>query len=371
MRVEEIHSLDDPRVADYRDVKDADLLEKSNLFMTEGRLGVRRLIADSRFRARSVFVTKAALLGLSDVFTELGDETRIYLASQKLLGEVVGYNMHRGCLAAAERGAPLSADEILARISPHPSTADAHLRTLTRGTQGRCGRAESRRRAERGGPGFARAGTTRPGVRLLDVPTGTPPGGALRKESEYPEISRQSANLNALATRRGEKGGLARCATGRRLLVVLEDVTNPDNVGSVFRNARAFGADGVFLTPRCTDPLYRKAVRVSMGGTLQLPFAQVESCARAFEALRTAGFAVVAFTPEPAAQPLEEAALHLACTERVALAFGTEEAGLSAAALAAADVRARIAMAPGVDSLNVATASGIALHRFAKLAGAG
>ena len=180
MRVEEIHSLDDPRVADYRDVKDADLLEKSNLFMTEGRLGVRRLIADSRFRARSVFVTKAALLGLSDVFTELGDETRIYLASQKLLGEVVGYNMHRGCLAAAERGAPLSADEILAR-----------------------------------------------------------------------------------------------CATGRRLLVVLEDVTNPDNVGSVFRNARAFGADGVFLTPRCTDPLYRKAVRVSMGGTLQLPFARV------------------------------------------------------------------------------------------------
>ncbi len=276
VRVEEILSLDDPRVADYRDVKDADLLEKSNLFMTEGRLGVRRLIADSRFRARSVFVTRAALAGLSDVLAKLGDETRIYLASQALLNEVVGYKMHRGCLAAAERGAPLSADEILAR-----------------------------------------------------------------------------------------------CAAGRRLLVVLEDVTNPDNVGSVFRNARAFGADGVLLTPRCTDPLYRKAVRVSMGGTLQLPFARVEGCAPAFEELRKAGFTVVALTPEPGAEPLEEAARRLVRVERVALALGTEAEGLSAAALAAADVRACIAMAPGVDSLNVATASGVALHRFARLEGAG
>jgi len=276
VRVEEIHSLDDPRVADYRDVKDADLLEKSNLFMTEGRLGVQRLIADSRFRARSVFVTRAALAGLSDVLAKLGDETRIYLASQALLNEVVGYNMHRGCLAAVERGAPLSADEILAR-----------------------------------------------------------------------------------------------CAKGRRLLVVLEDVTNPDNVGSVFRNARAFGADGVFLTPRCTDPLYRKAVRVSMGGTLQLPFARVASCASALEALRAAGFVVVALTPAAGAERVEEVARQLAGAERVALALGTEAEGLSAAALAAADVRACIAMAPGVDSINVATASGIALHRFAKLEGAG
>jgi len=276
VRVEEIHSLDDPRVADYRDVKDADLLEKSNLFMTEGRLGVRRLIADSRFRVRSVFVTRAALAGLSDALGKLRDETRIYLASQALLNEVVGYNMHRGCLAAAERGAPLSLDEILAR-----------------------------------------------------------------------------------------------CATGRSLLVVLEDVTNPDNVGGVFRNARAFGADGILLTPRCTDPLYRKAVRVSMGGTLQLPFARVESCAQVFETLRAAGFVVLAFTPEQGAERLDEAALRLACAERVALVFGTEAEGLSAATLAAADVRACIAMAPGVDSLNVATASGIALHRFAKLESAG
>lgn len=276
VRVEEILSLDDPRVADYRDVKDADLLEKSNLFMTEGRLGVRRLIVDSRFRARSVFVTRAALAGLADVLAKLGEETRIYLASQELLNEVVGYHMHRGCLAAAERGAPLSAEEILAR-----------------------------------------------------------------------------------------------CAAGRRLLVVLEDVTNPDNVGSVFRNARAFGADGVLLTPRCTDPLYRKAVRVSMGGTLQLPFARVEGCAPAFEELRKAGFTVVALTPEPGAELLEEAARRLVRVERVALALGTEAEGLSAAALAAADVRACIAMAPGVDSLNVATASGVALHRFARLEGAG
>jgi tRNA G18 (ribose-2'-O)-methylase SpoU len=276
VRVEEIHSLDDPRVADYRNVKDADLLEKSNLFMTEGRLGVRRLVADSRFRARSVFVTRAALAGLSDVLAKLGDETRVYLASQALLNEVVGYKMHRGCLAAAERGAPLSADEILAR-----------------------------------------------------------------------------------------------CATGRRLLVVLEDLTNPDNVGSVFRNARAFGADGILLTPRCTDPLYRKALRVSMGGTLQMPFARVGSCAQAFETLRTAGFTVVALTPEPETTPLDQAARRLAGTERVALAFGTEAEGLSSAALAAADVRACIPMAPGVDSLNVATASGIALHRFGKPKGAG
>jgi tRNA G18 (ribose-2'-O)-methylase SpoU len=276
MRVEEIHDLDDPRVADYRNVRDADLLVKSNLFMTEGRLGVRRLITDSRFRPRSVFVTRAALGGLSDVLAKLGDETKVYLGSQALLNEVVGYDMHRGCLAAAERGAPLSADDILGR-----------------------------------------------------------------------------------------------CATGRHLMVVLEDVTNPDNVGSVFRNARAFGADGILLTPRCTDPLYRKAVRVSMGATLQLPFARVGSCAEVFQRLRVVGFALVALTPGPGAQPVDDAVRCLADAERLALAFGTEGEGLSAAALAAADVRACIPMAPGVDSLNVATASGIALHRFAQLGGAG
>jgi tRNA G18 (ribose-2'-O)-methylase SpoU len=101
-----------------------------------------------------------------------------------------------------------------------------------------------------------------------------------------------------------------------------------------------------------------------MGATLRLPFARIGGAADALAQVRAAGFAVVALTPHPAAEPIETVAARLAGA-RLALVFGTEHEGLSPAVLVAADVRVRIPLAPGVDSINVATASGIALHRLA------
>lgn len=151
---------------------------------------------------------------------------------------------------------------------------------------------------------------------------------------------------------------------GRRLLVVLEGLTNDENVGSVFRNAMAFGASGVVLCPRCADPLYRKAIRVSMGGTLCVPYARAEAWPVGIEQLREARYTVVALHPGPGSVEIRE--LAAAAPERLALLLGTEGPGISPEALARVDVRARIEMATGVDSINVATAGAIALHHLSR-----
>jgi tRNA G18 (ribose-2'-O)-methylase SpoU len=156
---------------------------------------------------------------------------------------------------------------------------------------------------------------------------------------------------------------------GARLLVAMEDVTNPDNVGGIFRNARAFGVDAVLLSTRCADPLYRKSIRVSTGSSLVVPFARIDDWADGLGRLREAGYTLVALTPDAGAMDIGrlEAAPWLA--GRVALVVGAEDHGLSAETRARADVRARIPMAAGADSLNVATAAGIALHRIARRTG--
>ena len=148
-----------------------------------------------------------------------------------------------------------------------------------------------------------------------------------------------------------------------RRVVVLEDVGNPDNIGGIFRNALALGAECVLLSPRCCDPLYRKAIRVSIGATLRLVFAYIDDWPEGLERLRAAGLTLVALTPEATATDIAELASRQ--PQRVALLLGTEGPGLSGAAKARADVRVRIPLAPGTDSLNVATAAGIALHRLA------
>lgn len=152
---------------------------------------------------------------------------------------------------------------------------------------------------------------------------------------------------------------------GPRTLLALEGVADPDNVGAVFRNAAAFGAAGVLLSSHCADPLYRKAIRVSMGATLSLPFAQVPDWAATLAALRHAGYRLVALCPGAEAEDIVEVAARAPRRPRLALLLGAEGAGLSDATRAAADVEVRIPMAAGVDSLNVAAACGIALHRFA------
>ena len=147
-----------------------------------------------------------------------------------------------------------------------------------------------------------------------------------------------------------------------RRVMVLEDVGNPDNIGGIFRNALAFGAECVLLSPGCSDPLYRKAIRVSIGATLRLAFGYIDDWPEGLERLRAAGLTLVALTPEATATDI--AVLASRPPRRVALVVGTEGPGLSRAVVASADVCVRIPLAPGCDSLNVATAAGIALHRL-------
>jgi tRNA G18 (ribose-2'-O)-methylase SpoU len=151
---------------------------------------------------------------------------------------------------------------------------------------------------------------------------------------------------------------------GARRLVALEAISDADNVGSTFRNAAAFGADGVLLDPRTTDPLYRKAVRTSMGSIFTVPFARATTSDAFVEGLRHLGrrSAVVALTPAPDAPPLDAVAASVAGHPSVVVVLGQEAAGLSATAMHACTHRARIPMAAGVDSLNVATAGAIALY---------
>jgi tRNA G18 (ribose-2'-O)-methylase SpoU len=151
---------------------------------------------------------------------------------------------------------------------------------------------------------------------------------------------------------------------------VLEGVGNADNVGGVFRNAAAFGADLVVLSPGCCSPLYRKAIRTSMGATLRVPFVHVtDGWPGTLTTLRGAGFTLVALTPREPAVALDDLAARLAPAP-LAVIVGAEGQGLTAAVEAAADVRVRIPILPSVDSLNLAVAAGIVLERVTRNRGA-
>jgi tRNA G18 (ribose-2'-O)-methylase SpoU len=266
VQTEPIDDPSDPRIADYRDLTDAELRRRRGLFVAEGRAIVGRLLAGGRFRPRSLLVTESGLEGLRDRLAARSD-VRVYLARPDIVRSIVGFKFHLGCLAVGERGA-----EAL------PAA-------------------------------------------LIDPP-------------------------------------------GPRLLVVLEDITNPDNVGGIFRNAFAFGADAVLLSARCADPLYRKTIRVSVGGSLTVPWSRLDAWREELDRLRESAYTIVALTPRAAATDITEFGATRSVPERVALVLGAEDHGLRAETRALADVEVRIAMAPGADSLNVATASGIALHRL-------
>jgi tRNA G18 (ribose-2'-O)-methylase SpoU len=141
-------------------------------------------------------------------------------------------------------------------------------------------------------------------------------------------------------------------------VMVLEDVVDHTNVGAVFRSAAALGVDAVLVTPKCADPLYRRAVRVSMGTVFQVPWTRIDPWPESIELLRTSGFTVAALGLSADSVRLDEFASR--APERVTLVFGTEGDGLSARALQQADVSVRIPMSGGVDSLNVAAAAAVA-----------
>ena len=264
-----IADRDDPRIADYLAVREADLLAARGVFVAESRIVVERLLASRRFAVRSLLVNDSALAALAPALAAAQSAPVIFVATRELISSLAGYRVHQGCLALAERGAALAPEALVA----------------------------------------------------------------------------------------GARSGL---------LLALEQLGDPDNVGGVFRSARAFGADGVLLSPGGADPLYRKAVRVSMGATLQLPFARCASWPRELEKLRSSGWTVLAAVAQPDAPGVREFGATRALPERVCLVLGSEGYGLSAAARAAADACVTISMRAGFDSLNVAAASAILLHHFSR-----
>lgn len=261
--VSAIESLDDPRVAEYRLITAPARLAQAGLFVAEGRLVLRRLVDEPRFRIKSVLLTPAAREAVADVLSRADPEVPIYLASQPVMSGLVGFAIHRGVLALVERPRPIPVYE-------------------------------------------------------LDL-------------------------------------------SAARRLVILEGVNNPDNVGGVFRSAAAFGVDGVLLGPGCGDPLYRKAIRTSMAGTLQVPYAVASPWPATLAALSADGFRVLGLTPSAEARSLDEYARN---ADRIALVLGGEGQGLSAEALDAVQERVRIPMRGPADSLNVTVAASIALWYF-------
>ncbi|MFC8683361.1 TrmH family RNA methyltransferase [Microbacterium ureisolvens] len=179
-----------------------------------------------------------------------------------------------------------------------------------------------------------------------------------------PEIAEHltgyAVHRGALASmHRPQLPAVADVVADAKLVVVLEDIVDHTNVGAIFRAAAGLGADAVLVSPRCADPLYRRSVRVSMGTVFQVPWTRLPEWSEAREVLHGAGFELAALALADQAVSLD--AFSARRPERVALMLGAEGDGLSRRALEAADTVVTIPMAGGVDSLNVAAASAVAL----------
>ncbi|MDQ1519317.1 MAG: hypothetical protein QOI55_390 [Actinomycetota bacterium] len=267
MTVHTVDRADDPRIADYVALSDPDLRrrveEDGRFFIAEGPLVVRTLLATDR-HVRSVLVTPPQLDALADTLEGL--DAPIYVVQPDVMRATVGFDLHRGAVAAADR-----------------------------------------------------------------------------------------YKLPAL-------GGVL---DGARRVAILERVNDHENLGGLFRNAAAFGVDAVLLCPQCSDPLYRRSVRVSIGHVLTVPWTRAAPWPDALDEVRSHGFRLLALSPASDATTIHDVAA--GPDDKVALLLGAEGPGLSASALAHAVTRVRIPMARGVDSLNVAVAAAIAFHHFAIL----
>lgn len=251
----------DPRLRDYRDLRDVQLrraLEAEyGLFLAEGEKVVRRAV-EAGYRPRSFLMAPRWLDGLADVLAD--SDAPCYVVTERFAEAVTGFHVHRGALAALER---------------------------------------------------------RP------LPT------------------------------------VAQVIAGAATIVVLEDVVDHTNVGAILRSAAALGAQAALLSPRCADPLYRRAVKVSMGAVFSLPWTRLPDWYDALPDLSAAGFTTVALTLAEDTVDLEDAVRGVG---RLALVLGTEGHGLTPHWSAAADRRGKVPMAAGIDSLNVAAASAVACY---------
>ncbi|HNA49954.1 MAG TPA: RNA methyltransferase [Mycobacterium sp.] len=163
------------------------------------------------------------------------------------------------------------------------------------------------------------------------------------------------------AARRAPELSVPQVLDGARTVAVLEGVNDHENLGSIFRNAAGLGVDAVVFGAGCADPLYRRAVRVSMGHALLVPFARAGHWPADLTDLRQHGFRLLAMTPNPRAGTLGEVMSGLA-DHKVAVLLGAEGPGLTETAMRACDVRVRVPMSRGTDSLNVATAAALAFY---------
>ncbi|CAN5314880.1 RNA methyltransferase [soil metagenome] len=176
-------------------------------------------------------------------------------------------------------------------------------------------------------------------------------------------------NRGVLAVaKRASELGVAEVLAGARTVAVLEGVNDHENLGSIFRNAAGLDVDAVIFGAGCADPLYRRAVRVSMGHALLVPFAKAQNWPVDLNILRDNDFQLLSMTPDAHALPLAQALPALA-DRRVAVLVGAEGPGLRESTMRASDVRVRIPMARGTDSLNVATAAALAFYERARSLG--
>ena len=261
----EITAADDPRLADYRDLRDVQLRKhleaEHGLFLAEGEKVVRRAV-EAGHRPRSFLMAPRWLDGLGDVLAR--SDAPCYVVTEELAEKVTGFHVHRGALASLER-------------RPLPPVAEV--------------------------------------------------------------------------------------LAGARSVLVLEEIVDHTNVGAIFRSGSALGFDAVLLAPRCADPLYRRSVKVAMGAVFALPWTRLPDWYDALPALGRDGFTTVALTLAPDAVPVDDA---VAGVDRLALVLGSEGHGLSTRWQQAADRRAIIPMAAGVDSLNVAAATAVACYVAAR-----
>lgn len=251
----------DPRLGDYRDLRDVQLRKlletERGLFLAEGEKVVRRAV-EGGYIPRSFLMAPRWLGALDDVLA--ASDAPCFVVSEALAEQITGFHVHRGALAALHRRPLRTLEEVL---------------------------------------------------------------------------------------------------TAARTIVVIEDVMDHTNVGAIFRSAAALGVDAVLLSPRCADPLYRRAIKVGMGAIFSMPWTRLENWYDALPDLSARGFTTVALTLAADALPIDEAVRGV---DRLALVLGSEGHGLSPHWLAASDRRAIIPMNPDIDSLNVAAASAVACY---------
>ena len=168
------------------------------------------------------------------------------------------------------------------------------------------------------------------------------------------------------AASRVPEPSVADLVAGARTIAVLEGVNDHENLGSIFRNGAGLGVDAVVFGSGCADPLYRRSVRVSMGHALLVPFARSADWPGDLTMLREQGFRLLAMTPDPQAE-LVSSAMAKVHDQPVAVLVGAEGPGLSERAMRASDMRVRIPMSRGTDSLNVATAAALAFYERIRL----